>query len=385
MSLDHGKLKRTRAGARSGTTWKPKDGDQNKVFVLPPRSAYLNAWDQMGDLAIPYDVHYFPIDGRKPTETSRCLRQLKQQCPACDMFWAWQKSEDPGMKELAKQVKPTTQYLFNMLDINNLQAGIQPWASNFTCWDKIMAIAANPGWGNVVDPAGGIIFNITLTPKGRSKSGYNQYEVIPEPGHVTVMDNLQAIPDWQEVLDSLEENVPGAKTADEIRTLLDAMGFPPTDGQPRRAPTNPTPSAPTPTAPAPAPTSAAPRTVAPAGPKPVAAAVPVPLKTPAAVRPVPAPVAAPKPVGAAPAPARAPAPVAAVPSAGPVAEDGYAAVHYDPGEDFVPVVDESERPAGSPRCYGTYGEQHRMPDGSSACQPCPVVTDCQLRMLGIQG
>lgn len=366
MSLDHDKLKKTRAGARSGATWKPKDGD-NRVRVLPPRAAYLGAWDQMGDLSIQYDVHYFPIEGRKPTETSRCLRQLKQQCPACDMFWAWQKSEDPAMKELAKSVRPTTQYLFNILDINNLQAGIQPWAANFTCWDKIMAIAGNAGWGNVVDPANGNNFTVTLTPKGRTKSGYNQYEAIPDPQPTTVMEILEAIPDWEGVLDSLEGNIPAAKAPEEIRTLLDEMGFPPTDGKPRAAPSSPTPSAPAP---------ATPRPVPAAGPKPVAQAAPTPVRAPAAVKPV--AVVAPKPVATAPAPVRAAAPVAA---------PAVAEAHYDPGLDFVEQVDPAERPEGFQhmRCFGTYGEQHRMPDGSSACQPCPVVTDCQLRMLGVGG
>jgi hypothetical protein len=98
------------------------------------------------------------------------------------MYRTHKKSTDPGLVEMAKSIRAADQYLFNILDINNLQAGIQAWPANYTCWDKIMEIAANPAWGNVVDPANGVNFDVTMTPGNRSRTGHNQYSVMPGDG-----------------------------------------------------------------------------------------------------------------------------------------------------------------------------------------------------------
>ena len=351
MALDHDRLKKTRAGSRGGAGWKPKDGE-NKVRILPPRSAFIGAYEQMENLAIPYDVHFFHIEGRKPTEVSRCLRELKQACPACEAYWAHNKSEDPGLKQIAGKVRAGTQYLFNILDLNNLQAGIQRWASNWTCWDKVMEIAANPQWGNVVAPEDGINFAVNMTQASRAKSGYNTYSVVPEPQHTDVTDILAGVENWEATLDNLEGMIPEPKTVAEIRELLNQMGFPgyDEDGGGSEEQDTPTPPRPIrPAAPVPAPKPVA-------GPKPVA---PKPVAKVAA----PVKIAPPKASAAAPAPVKKAAPVAT------------SEPHYDPGPNFEEIVAESERPEGAPRCYGAYdAEVHD-------CQPCPVVADCQLHML----
>lgn len=356
--IDHDKLKKTRAGARAGTGWKVKDGE-NKVRILPPRSAFLTDGSQMSNLAIPYDVHFFQIEGRRPTEFSRCLRDLKQPCPACSMFWTWQKSTDPAMAQLAKRVRATTQYLFNILDLGNVAAGVQAWAANWTCWDKVMEIAGNPLWGDVVDPSNGINFAVNLTPQNRSKSGYNQYSVLPEPQRTSIMNILQGIPNWEQALDHLEDQIPAAKTVDEINKLLSEMGFPPASGvaTPPSAGAGYSAPAPMPAAPQPMPMPA---------PMPVPTPVAPPKAQASALAPQPpVPVAPPRPIGF-----QTPAP----------------SVHYDPGPDYKEPVSASERPEGAPRCFGGYNpDMHKLPDGTSACQPCPAVTDCQLRMLGIVG
>lgn len=372
-------LKKRRAG-RGGSGWRPREG-ANRIRILPPRARYLTAWDQMEDLSISYKMHFFRIEG-KPTEVSRCLEQGKQRCPACDTWRAYRKSDDLGLKELAKQVAPTDQYLFNVLDINNLQAGIQTWGANYTCWDKIMEIAANPAWGNVVDPANGINFEITMTPGSRSRTGFNQYSVTPEPQRTTVMPVLDGIADWQVVLDALETHINEAKEADEVTALLQEMGFPPAGGTrapsagPRPAPVG----APAPVA-APA---AAPANTGGTGGITIPAVGAAPVAVPAAPVAAPVPVAVPT---AAPSPA--PVSVAAVEEprrvdvasvfAGPRATQAASATaaHYDPGPEYQPKVADAARPDNAPRCFGDYAPTvHR-------CQPCPVIADCQMKMLGI--
>ncbi|KKL72278.1 hypothetical protein LCGC14_2086470, partial [marine sediment metagenome] len=232
MGLDHDKLKQRRAGARSGSGWRPKAG-VNVLRFLPPHSKYLDDgpadWEDLENLAIEYKMHYFKIEG-KPTEVSLCLDELKQRCPACDMWRAHRKSDDPGLVEMAGEISPADTYLFNILDLNNLQAGIQRWSANWTCWDAIMEIGGNHAYGNVVDPADGIDFIITLTPGSRTKSGFNQYSALPLPTRTNVLPVLEPIADWRNQLDALADQITGAKKPEEITALLTEIGFPPPGG-----------------------------------------------------------------------------------------------------------------------------------------------------------
>lgn len=335
--LDHDKLKKRRAGSRAGTGWRPKDGE-SRVRVLPPHSRYLNAWESMEDIAVTFKIHFFRVEGR-PTEVSLCLEQNKQRCPACEAWRTWRKSEDPGMAELAKQVAPADQYLMNILDLNNLSQGIQYWTSNYTCWDKILEIVADPQWGNVLDPADGVNFIVTKTPGDRSRSGYPQYSVRPEPERTDVMDILTQNENWTASLDALEDQVTAAKTAEEIQALLEEMNFPPPPkrGGGVRPPATPAAGsgAPSPKPPAPKPAAAAKVPV----PKPVKKETTTPPETPG--------------------------------------EGSGVVFDYDPGEDYEPVVPVEEHPEGAPRCWGDYDPDNRP------CDECPVGTECQMKMLGV--
>jgi hypothetical protein len=354
MPLDHDKLKKTKEGARAGLGWKTKPGD-NKVRILPPHSRYIDNLEEVENLAVPYKMHFFRIEGR-PGEATRCLGELRQSCPACRMWGAYRQSDDPGLKQMASQISPGDQYLFNMLDLNNLQAGIQKWAANWTCWDKIMAIACNPAWGDVIDPANGVDFTVKMIPKGESRSGYNAYDVMPEPQRTSVMEVLAGVEDWQKQLDELESLIPEAKAVEEIISLLDEMGFPSL----ARGPTAASAAAPAPIVAAPAPAAAAPASVTTSSPTPVTAA----------------------PVTAAPQPVVAPVEVSS--SAPPIGAPP-AAPHFDPGPDYSPKVSDAERPVGAPRCFGDYGpDVRRMDNGSSACAVCPQLSPCQEHLLGIE-
>lgn len=335
--INYERLKQRRLeGSSGGSGWKPKEGE-NRLRILPPHSRYLTAWDTMEDIAVYFEIHYFRIAGRQQIEVSRCPKDLKQPCPACDAFWVHRNSADPGLKELAKQIKSGRVYLMNVLDINNMAAGIQHWNGNNTCWNAILEIVANPAWGNVLDPANGVNFFITLVPGNRSKTGFPQYSVQPEPQRTTVMEILNGRPGWQARLDQLEEQVTPMKTAAEIQALLDAMRIPPPAGQPSHV-------------------SVARSIAPPAG---VSAVMPAPASVPQPVAPtVPAAVVQPVVV-----------PVPIAPASG--------SVHYDPGPQYQPKTPDGQRPAGVPRCFGDYNPAVHQ------CNLCPVKGPCQIKMLGI--
>jgi len=226
MSSVHDKLKTKLAGERSGFGWKPKDGD-NRILILPPAAAFVDDLEGIEYLAFKYQAHYFEIEGKSPMEVSRCLQDVEQRCPACAANRSYSKSTDPGLAELGKRVRAASQYVFNILDLNDTAKGAQRWAANYTCWKEIMAIAANPAWGIVYDPRNAVPFVISLTPKGKSKTGWNTYTVQPEPQKLNAYDLLVANPAGLSVLDGLEDIQTEVKSAEAIQALLDEMGFPP--------------------------------------------------------------------------------------------------------------------------------------------------------------
>ncbi len=328
MPIDHSKLKKTRTRSGRGG-WSPREGE-NRIRVLPPRSRFLTEPEEMDNFAIPYKIHFFKSEGRA-SEVSRCLKDAGLgRCPACDAWWAYKKAEDPGLKEMAKAVSPSDQYLFNIIDLNNVQAGIQQWAANWTCWDKIMEIGANPEWGDVISITEGINFQITKTPGTKTRTGFNQYSVMPEPTRSEIKSTLETLGQWEDQLDLLEGQISDAKNEAEMQGLLLEIGFPETHS----ARTLATPAA-TPTAPA--------------VPSPPASTVPAPGTPPAAAT-------APAPAAQAPI-----APAAQTAAAPPIPQAGAP----QPGAKDLPV------------CFGNY-DPSKYP-----CPTCPVQADCQTKYLGI--
>lgn len=345
MGLNHERLAKRREARGGGQGWSPADGE-NQIRILPPLSRYLTNWDEMDDVALKYKMHWLRVEGRQ-VETTRCLEDLGQKCPVCAVWRAHRKSTDPGLAQQAKAVAPSDRYLINLIDLRNIAAGIQHWDANWSCWDKIMEIAANTQWGNVLDPERGFNFKITKTPADKTRSGYPAYDVdvLPVAGSAppryeptSIQAILASIEGWEGALDTLEEQKRAPKEVSEIQSLLDEIGFPSLG-----TPVSPRPSIGVSAAPAPAP------------------AVPAPAVTPAPA----APAVAVQPIPAAPAPApQAAAPAAPAPVAPPVAAAAPAA----------PAAPTGEKPV----CFGEYSPQIHP------CSSCPEQVDCQLKMLGIK-
>jgi hypothetical protein len=353
MALAHDKLKQTLAGAKAGFGWKPKDGE-NKIVVLPPGSTFVNNLDGFTDISWRFRGHYFRIEGRQG-EASRCLQDLGEACPACAMVQHYRNSTDPAMAEKAKQLRAAEVYVINVIDINNPAKGVQRWGANWTCWTKIMEVAANPDWGYVYDPNNAVVFVVKLTPRGQSKTGYNSYEVTPTPNRVSVTKLIAEGEGGWGALDGMEDGAMASKSAAEVTGLLKEMGFPV-----QTAPGSPTPP--------PAPVASPP----PAAPGIVPMAMAPPMVPPPSVAP-PVSTAAPVAPGVVPVGNSAAAPpLTATPPATP-----SGMIHYDPGPGYTPKLADNLRPPGVPRCFGDYNP------GIHQCKTCPVMADCQFKMIGV--
>jgi len=344
MALNHDRLAKTRARS-AGSGWRPKDG-KNLVRLLPPHSRYLTDWEALEDIAIAVKIHFLRIEGR-PTEVTLCwedesLGTEKKRCPACAAWRGFRKSEDQALKEMTRNISPSDLHLMNIVDMNNTAQGIQYWSANYTCWDKMLEIAANPSWGNVMSPVDGVDFEVTRTPEGKSRTGFAQYSVMPLPNRTSIAEVLAKVEGWQTVLDGLEDQRPAAKEPAEIIALLEEMGFVVPGGHGKRAPVG---------------TSSPPLARSSVAPRPQVPAAPVEEEEEETDE-----EEAPPPRGM---------------GSGKKKAAGAKEPHYDPGPDYEPKYPVEEHPPGAPRCFGDYDKtRHR-------CDPCPVQADCQMKYLGI--
>ncbi len=379
MGIDHDKIRKARAGGRGGRGWRPKNGP-NTIVVLPPHTRYMADLDSVEDFSIMCGIHYFKIEGRRG-EASRCLEDLGRPCPACIAWRTHRKSSDPVLAEMAAEIKMSEQHLFNILDVNDLEKGVQAWGANWTCWDGIMDIGGNPQWGDVIDPTNAVQFTVTLTPGTQTRTGRNTYSITPNPNRVNIMSVLEAFEDWREKMDALVDNAPEEKTVDEILGLLREIGLPEVamPGATRAAAASPpstTDAAPTATSPvaSAAEPSALSLTPAAGAPGPVAAApvgsgaaTPLTLGASTAAPAEPMTLGE-KPEAPTPTPATTAAPAAPAPTP----------VHYDPGVDYVNPLGEPVEAVGNvPRCLGDYRPELHL------CPPCPALSACQKKNLGV--
>lgn len=437
MPINHAKLKANRESNRRGNGWRPKEGP-NRIVVLAPHSRfYTDEAAELTELALKYRSHYFKMEGR-PTEITLCLEETKERCPACLAWRAYKKCGDAALEQMAKDISPSDQYYMNIIDLNNLEGGIQHWPANYTCWDGVIEVATQPQWGDVVALDNAVAFSIELVPGNRTKTRRNQYKVVPERETLDMREVIDALPDWEAKLDALATQHNAPMKASEIEALLEEIGFPPIPGKSSvraagaavRGGRAPAPAAPAPRravapqpvaeeeygdptgeegdgepgdgeeegddgddAPPPPPAPAPRRAGAPAsGAAPVRAPgngttaprMPVPGKR-AGVPAVPAPrkprsdaapaVTAPRPAAGGARGASVSAPRKAGAAPSPAAAG---TPHYDPGPKYEnPTMAEEDIPAGAPRCFSDYDpEKHR-------CLQCPVVVDCQMQTLGI--
>lgn len=220
MGLNINKMQEKKERGSVGSSWRPKEG-HNDIRVLPPNSAYFD--EDIDFFCLDFNMHFIRQEGYN-TEVSRCLRDKGEYCPVCDMAAQYKESEDPALMQTAKDISRTQRFLMNIFDMDDPDAGIQPYTAGWTIYNGILEYLANPKWGDILDPSDGHNMDINLTPASKSRSGWNTYSVSPDPQRTDVTDMLPE--DWLEQLDKLEAAVPEYKKAGALVQILQRMGFP---------------------------------------------------------------------------------------------------------------------------------------------------------------
>lgn len=363
MPMDFEKLKEKKA-RRTGTGWQPKEGD-SLLRLLPHTMRYFT--ESLSEFAIEFRSHFMMADGTD-TQVFRCFRDRGETCEFCTRYAQNKASTNERLKKSAEQIRGSTRYLMNILNLNDVQAGIQVYESGPMVYDDFFKFIANPAWGEIVHPEQGRNWTLNLTPGSKSKSGYNEYSAQPHPNPSDIMAHLPA--DWQEKLDLLSAAVPPYASPEEVTRWIKVLGFESVEAAVQAA-AGPIPAAPVGAAPKP-----------PAMP-PLAAPVPVPPIPVAPVPPIPVAPVAPPLVPAA-------APIAA-PAAPPISPPVSGAVANPEMSAFIGAyptlsakVDAKEGVV--PGCFTEDPSNMEIgfnPNKWPCNHPCPVKAKCQIKKLGL--
>lgn len=224
MGLNRKKLKHKNKGGGGGAF---KEGD-NTFRILPRSMKYFT--DDDDDFVYQYLVHYVPTLGDEST-TIVCPSNEGKVCPICMISKALYNTGSKEDEELAGKLYKRKRFLMNAvkLDVDDMGTpnmnkvyGVE--AIEFaqkTVHDGLLTFMVNDKWGELLDPVEGRNFCITMVPKAKTESGYNEYKTAPDPD----ITKIKLAKSWKKSLDALAETMPEASSYDVIYNALISSGL----------------------------------------------------------------------------------------------------------------------------------------------------------------
>lgn len=199
-----------------------KDGE-NEIRILPPSLEYFA--ETVDYIGYDYLMHYnLGVEGNRQAEV--CPKTLGRQhkCPVCDAVSKLYKLGTPEDKTLGGQLRAKKRHLFNVLDMNNLDKGIQILETGPKIYESLVVFVTNPKWGDLLDVDKGKNITITKTGQKESSTGYVEYSVAPDPTSTSIREKLPK--NYKEAISALAKAVPVAKSYDELKAILEGEDGP---------------------------------------------------------------------------------------------------------------------------------------------------------------
>ncbi|MBA7640261.1 hypothetical protein ES703_47926 [subsurface metagenome] len=177
---------------RGGTRfWTPKE-HSNLIRILPPYSGedwYKETWFHFG----------IGVD-RKPIACAR--RLLDEACYICEQVDELRKSEDPRDVELPTQIASRRRVFYNIIDLDDVESGVQIFSSGVTIFKELLMYVADPDWGDITDPEEG--YDIVIEREGTGID--TKYTVRAKKNPTPLIDPalLEDLRDLDEMVEILE-------------------------------------------------------------------------------------------------------------------------------------------------------------------------------------
>lgn len=219
MGIDPNKLKEKfdKKSSQGKDRFEFKDGD-NYIRILPPSVEYMA--ETVDYISYDYLMHYnVGMDGDTSAEVCPKTHGKQHKCPICEAVYRHYRANTAEEKDIGGKLRAKTRYIFNIIDLNDIERGIQVMETGPLIYNDIVKYVSNPKWGDMLDLDKGHNFTITKTDGKKTESGYTQYEVTPDPDIVSIRSKLPK--NFKEVLESLRKQTPEVKTYDDLKILLE--------------------------------------------------------------------------------------------------------------------------------------------------------------------
>jgi len=216
LDLDKFNVKRSQKSAEKIDRLTLKDGE-NYLRILPPDVAFMAG--SVDYISKDYLMHFkLGVEGN--FKSALCPRTFgkDKKCPVCEAVWALYKTKDKSDESKAKDIRAKTRHLFNVLDLNAKEKGIQILEVGIKVYEKILLYVTNPKYGDILDLDEGRNGVLTKTNKAETKTGFEDYDFVADPDKTSIRSFLP--PNFKDVIASLETKIPKVKSYEEIKALL---------------------------------------------------------------------------------------------------------------------------------------------------------------------
>lgn len=210
MGIDLKKMREKLAAAKgSGKIWKPKEGTETKVRILPTPD---------GD---PFKEKHFHYNlGKKSVLCPK--RNFDEWCPICEFASSLWNEGDEESQAMAKKLFARQRFYSPIIVRGEDNPSVKVWGYSQTVYEKLLKTVLNPEYGDVTDPETGTDFTITYEKKGDKQFPDTDLAFSRKPsslcgelGEEKCADLLDNLPDF----DSLYER----KSTADVQAILDAF------------------------------------------------------------------------------------------------------------------------------------------------------------------
>ncbi len=238
--------KKAREEANRGGFYQFAEGE-NVVRILPPSREYFDK--DITYIALTYFLHYGIPEGAPPVtcpKTTDPKNHWNVRCPICEKCKAIKSAADKDDKETQQFVydrKAKQRYLFNVIvtsdkpDEETKKHKVVKLSVGWKIYKAILDVAQSDKYEDIGDVKKGRGFIINMTPESKTKTGFRDYSVTPEPNPSSVYELLPK--DWIEAIEAnekwVEELAAGVLSFEELKSVMENSGIPQfMDGGPSR-------------------------------------------------------------------------------------------------------------------------------------------------------
>jgi len=225
MGININKLKEKfdRKSAQRTDRYNMKDGD-NYIRILPPSIEYFS--DDLDYISFEFLMHFnMGTEGDKKAEVCPKTAGKNHKCPICEAVYKLYKTNTVEDKTLASGLRAKVRHIFNIIDLDDIDKGIQVLETGPKIYEKILVFATNPKYGDLLDIDKGRNITITKTSAKETSSGYTEYDVIPDPDITAIREKLTK--NFKETITLLSKQIPIPKSYDELKAILEGEEYTP--------------------------------------------------------------------------------------------------------------------------------------------------------------